>query len=568
MFNPGPGSKMFSNLSRVNQITSVFNIKDFRGHLQINNNNVMNYPVGTMMMIRNMEFAYSGIQTYLRTRRGTTLIKDITYRAYGAGLARFNSVDYPVWLDKNGNLKYYNSTTDTITTIKSGLASSTQTSFFFFGLAEEPALYLSNRTNGVMKVNSSFVWSSVMTSNPIDRIAFSNISGRKFGIYGHTVRWTKVQQKDADNLTNLEDWDTSNNLANVSPDEGSGFKALIDDGQSTFFFKDTGIWVLPNAGETQTDWIFPKCNADQGTRSPETVRLARYAGYEGIVYLATDKTLRFFNARVIRNAGAKPTLEGGDSVIISNEFQKLLSDIPEEQLENCSAVYYQQIYILNIFDDSSSRVTIGIDLSRSQPGSNMFWFYLDNFEFTDYIKLGNGSLYGFNSEGFISRLFVDDKYHDEVPDRISYYDDDETDGTTREISIRWSAYTGWIQPAENQLRLHDVFLNWRNDGNWSIDFYYNSFLWGEYIPEYDESQTITVEPVLNSGNSYFDQAIFNQSYFSSNEGGQHAKNTSAQLYGDLFLFGWGCEDKGHWASIFGIRTLFATARSAPMSRNI
>ena len=543
-------------------------ISSFKSQIMPTDVNVLNMQKGTSQLLKNMEYLRSGGTFFgIRTRRGTDLIKDITRKVWGAGTFNISNTNYFVYKEKvTGDIKYYNPTSAAITSITTG-TTQTQTHFWNFNFPGGSNLYACNTTDGITKITNGFVYSTIFATG-VDVFGYSNISGRLFAAIGHTVYYSAVQLKDATNTSNLESFNASTQQFKPSPDDGEGIKAVADNGQITFFFKDTGIWALINANESTDNWLIPKCNADQGTRSPKTVKYARYGAKEGFIYLASDKTLRFFNGRVERNAGTKPTLSGGDSKIISNNFTELLKSIPNSMLAQCNGIYFDRLFILNIASNGSNEldICIAIDTEKLDKFGQPYWSYYENFEWLEYIKVQNSRLYGFHNQGFISELFIKDRYVDEVPSRLSYYSDDSTSGTTKSIAIRWGNYLYPIKVSNNMVRLYDCFLGWKSEGNWSINFLIDSFDNGDVVPGYDAGIIVPLKSTAVGG-SYFDFAFFDQALFSTVSGAV-TQNSGTEAYGHYFKYGMYSNAINEYATIYDIQPTYQVMKHSPMSKNI
>ena len=552
---------------QVSQNTNLVNstpITSFKGQKDSKDANVLSMPIGQLIYNQNMEYISSGNSVYLRTKRGSTLIKDIDYQAVGAGDYRYNLDDvYLVWADNTGNLKYYDESATTVTTLKTGLAV-TDNIFVPFGLGTSSALYGCNATDGVYKVSGeTLAYSAIADSPNLDFMAFSSISGRMFGVKDQLVYYTEIQQTSAVTSTNIETWNKTVNTAQPSPDAGKGLVCVVDTGHAMVFFKDTGIWMLPNADEDSIHWIFPKANADIGTKSPMTCKLARYGGAEGIIYLASDKTLRFFTAKVELNAGPKPTISGGDSKIISKLFQTVLDEIPTAYLSKCTSSYFGRYYILNVVAAGDNKIskTIIIDTEKLIQESNLdfpqaFHFYATNMDNTAYVvRSAANELYGFNLDGYISKLLVDGTYNEGVPTRID---------STKSLAVNWYAYTGWIKASNSEVELAHGYLYWAVEGRWNIEFMINNFVLGQEVPEYDAGTWTTLKPQAVGG-SFFDVDSFDVARFGA-DNIKLSQNINAPGRGNYFLYGVRGTTKNQWAKIMGLEQLFKSVRSSPLGR--
>ena len=547
-------------VSERTHLAKTAEIRSFIGHRQSEIANPLNMPLGQLIFNQNMEYLFSVNQIYLRTKRGSTLIKDIGNRSYGAHNYIYNlESNIKVWVDNLGVLKYLDDASNTIKTIKSGLGPEVQNYFHMYGLGTLSSLYGTNATNGVYKIDGETPSYTKITSPKVTHLAYSTVGKRFFGVLGHSINWTE-QQISSDSLANLENWDVGTNEQPISPDSGTGFVASGDSGEAHFFWKDTGIWILPNPDEVPTNWRFPKANAAIGSKSPKTIKRVQYGEANGFIYLATDKTLRFFLANVVRNAGQYPTIEGGDARVISNDFQKYLDDIPTARLEKCTAEYWNRYYILTIpgANDSDVNFCIVIDTEKiitetqteiPQP----FWFTAPDMKYVDMFKeASTNTVYGIHKDGYMSQLFIDNKYHEEVPERID---------STEKLTIDWGAYTGWYKFSDTVLELNQGYLLWATEGQWNINFHINAFTVGEAVPDFDTGLTKALAPQGVSG-SYFDIGLFDVARFGSTSG-QLSQNVNISGKGNYFLFGFSGSNVDEWATVYGIVPLFKQTRVSP-----
>jgi len=414
---------------KANKIIEGEPTNTFLGHLDALGSNILNYAPGELLYNKNCEWRFSGNSKILRTKRGSTLFKDITLASKGYGVFYKDSTNYMIWVDTAGNLKSY---TDggSITTLTTGLDTTYRHEFWYYGLASNETLYGSNRTDGLYKITmpvATLTYASVLSSIGVWSMSYSKISGRLIITNGHKAYYSKVQNQTAPTTANLEDFDTTNRWLWVTPDQGDGIQRITENGNITFYYKDTGIWALLNADEEIANWLQPQCNADVGTKSPETIAYVKYGQSEVFLYLGSDKTLRLFTAAVTRNSGAIPTLDGGDSIVISKPFQRLLLDIPDGQLSKCTGFYFDNYYILNFVSSGGAEIdsTIIVNLnmlSQAQGDDDVaqpYWFYTENMEFTHYAIVDNQKLYGIHKNGYIAQLFVNDKYYEETPHRVT-----------------------------------------------------------------------------------------------------------------------------------------------------
>lgn len=561
-----PSNRVGSN------IRAFAEINNFPGHYMQETSNILDLPKGSLINNKNCEYGLHEKYIYTKTRRGSSCICDTEYGEKGFGLAIYNDESYLFWIDAiTGELKY--------TVEESGIVYNTGSTFdisyssdmFFYNHPDYPTLYICNIIDGVYKAvfttGPVITVSAVAGSPKIARMAFSHISGRLFGITNeHTVHFTAIQQLTAVDTSSLEDWSVSTQFAIVSPDAGTGFRAIIDDGNTMFFIKDIGIWCLPNANEATSDWIIPKLKINTGCSSPKTVSLCRYSKTNGIIFLGNDNTLRFFTGNVQRNAGSLPTFNEGDSYILSNAYKSKLDSMSTAGRESSSGIIYEQLYILSYSADSSSSVTnmIVIDLEKGKE----YWFDYENYVCTSFSRTKD-SLYGYDKDGFIIKLLVTNKVYDEIPSRLSRYSNDIIDDTytnIKRVAIRWSFYTAWFKVSDYLQRLVSGYINYSSSGGSPLAMKLNSFTKGDIIPEYD-SGILTYLVSRISGASYWDSAIWDQSRFTKNESQQTNAGSCTNGEGNYFNFGFYSNELYQNVNIYSLQFNFKQLRSTPNVSN-
>jgi len=516
-----------------------------------------------------MEYLFSGNNIFLRTKRGSTLISDITRKPHGAALYTYNlSVEKLIWVD-NINIVYSDVDGSNETTISGVLTANLQMYFQMYGQQTNAALYGVNGTDSMIKISGSTPTLSTITSPVMDYITYSTLLGILVGVKGHNVYVS--DQQVGTGTAQLETWPlTSNPTAIVSPDDGQGFKAVIDLGtEGIYFFKDTGIWVLPNGNESlRVDWRFPKVEADIGTISPKTVRKVNYGNTGGIIYLATDKTLKFIRPKLSTyGSGDLPSVTNSDAKTISKNFQKTLNNIPRALLSQCTATYWERYYILNIPGTASSTKidrTIIIDTEKlfKQKGDEIAQpFFLDseNMDYTEFvIRPTNSNLIGFSVNGYISRLFIQDKYVEEMPSRLTVDQESTVSGSTRTVAIEYEAYLSWFNYSRDargsQLELNRLYLNYETFGDWGIMLSINAFNRGQAIPLFDEGLTTDL-PAPDISGGKWDVGLWDQMLWAG-DGGSASQNSTLRNKGHYFAFGFKKTAINEATSIFGVEPIF------------
>jgi len=554
--------------------TPVLNLplQSFKG---INNSsNVLNQPFGQLSVNFNMEYKVSGDNVYLETKRGSSLIKDITRESFGASMYTYDYTNERyAWVD-GSNIRIINTDGSNEITINAGLEANKCTSFVMYGEGDNAALFGVNGEHnevgkGYFKITGETPVITHLESPQLKDIIFSTLLGRMIGVHDHSIHFSEVQLGQF--TENLESFVKD---AIVSPDDGQGFNKLIDMGSDgIYFFKDSGIWVLPNGNETDPlDWRFPKVGSDVGTLSPRTVERVNYGGVSGIIFLASDKTLRFFSPKLEYNAGSLPSVVKPETRLISNSFQSLLNSIPTNQLEKCTAKYWQGLYILNIPKDAGSSDidrTIVIDTqklikTKADKVAQPYWFESENMDFKQMIiKPSTNDLIGFNKNGYIAEMFVDYKFVEEMPNRIDVSQEYVDDGSLRSVAIEYKSYLAWYDYSKKisngaELEFTRAYLHWSPKGNHGIGFSLNAFVRGESIPFTENGLKGLMKAPETSG-GIFGQSIFNTSYFGADNTGS-SQNVRLRNKGHYFLYGFYSTKYNEAASIYGLDPLFKVTR--------
>lgn len=572
MFNSGRYKKQILPQNKVYSRTRPFpEIKHFPGNYMPETSNILDLPIGSLINNKNCEYGVHEKFVYTKTRRGSTVVCDSVNGSFGMCLANYNGNQYIFWIDAlTGVLKYTIGDLGVVYSTTKAFAL-TESDMFFYNHPTTPALYVCNLTDGIFRVGftagPTITVTAVAGSPKISRMAFSHISGRMFGVdAGHTVYYTAIQQMTAVDTSNLETWNTATQFAIVSPDAGEGFRAIIDDGNAMYFIKDIGVWCLPNANEATSEWIIPKLKIGVGCSAPKTVHLLRFSGQTGIVFLANDNTLRFFTGSVERNAGTLPTFTEGDSLILSSQYKDKLEKMSRGGYIKSTAAIYEQMYILSYASDSSANLNemLVVDLEKGKE----YWFDYENYVCTNFVRTKD-YLYGYDSRGFIVKLFINNKVYDEIPSRLTMYSNDIVDSSNaniKRIAIRWSFYTSWFKVSDYLQRLVSGYVNYSASGGQPLAMRLNSFTKGDIIPEYDEGiLTYLVSRV--SGAAYWDSAIWDQSRFTKNENQQTNAGSCTNGEGNYFNFGFYSSVLYQSATVYSLQFNFNQLRSTPNVSN-
>lgn len=544
-------------------------IEQFLG--QSKTSNILKMLPGQLLQNKNLEWVGAQGQDYLSTKRGSTLIADITQRSYGAGMYIYNlATEYHTWVDANGVLKTMPSGGGTVSELKTGVSVASQNRFAMFGLNTLSVLFGCNEADGVYKVSGSTPTHGTVTSPAaLTDICYSRKAGRMFGVYQHTQYWTELQSSSA-NITNISNWAVGTNNQQIGEDGGSGFKRVLEVNEIVCGFKDTVIWGLLNPNNAVNSWVYAILS-NEGTKSPDTVQLGTYGtqGTEGAIYLDSRKKLRFFQPIVALNADSTPSVQKRSSYDIGRHFQNILDEIPTAKLSQCKGRFYNGLYIFNCFSASSSILdtTIILDTTRllpKQKGDEIpqcYWYSSTNMNYVDftYSEL-NQVLYGFDQQGFVAQLFVKDKFYEEIPSRVTVSETTEAlNGSTNKVEIDPEMFVAWRKFSENLLVLKSLNIYWEPNGVFDLTVYVNSFRTGENIPDYDAGTSGTLTPALR-GLSIWDVSLWDADQWS---GDQNAisQNKSISKKGHYFTFGLSTASMNAQIKVTKIEPIFEVIRN-------
>ena len=483
-----------------------------------------------------------------------------------------SGTDYAVWINSDGTLQYWDGTSSTNTNIQIGLSATYESSFLAYNLPAGAVLYGANATNGIYKIDTSFSYSSV-SAEPAQCLCYSGRSGRMFFANGQKIYFSAIQDQTATTTTNLESYNTTDDWILPSADDGTTVTEITDDGRVLWIWKDSGIWGILNVYEAPEDWYVPKAFSDVGTISKKTIQYVKYNNVPGYIFLATDKTLRFFAGQIDGNSGTVPVLKDTGSIVISNAFASIIKDIPDAYLSQCSGGYVDSKYILNFVSPAGSELDTAIilDLEKLDQNGSPFWCYATDIHNTHYIINKNKSVFGVHRDGWISSMLSNDVYQHERPERSNQiFDDDivDSDAETRSIAIPWSFYTYYIQLSPSLVRLHDAIVFWKTGGYWSIEMIVNMIKDPDILnePKDYDGLVITLDSV-NSGNSYYDISHFDVDTYSGSAN-YSFQNSGAQGYGNYCAIGFRNEIRGEWATVFQVKTKLQSIRSDAMTNNL
>lgn len=559
-------SKSKSNVMLLRKTVNGPKIESFGQQFNIDDVNPLGQSKGSLIYAQNVEWLRTTSGTYpLQTMRGSNLLCDTDYPVLGASLFNVTDVDYPVWQDTLGNLKYRVGGVNTL--IQGSLSLVKETSFVSYNEYSSPVLFGANEGDGLYKVDNSFTYTNI-DSDPVSGICYSGTSKRLFKFYKNVVEYS--DQQTISGTTALETFGASSNFT-PGINDATLVTEITDDGKIIWIWMDTGIWGILNPEDATTDWYIPKANSDVGTISKKTIQYVKYNNVPGYLFLATDKTLRFFTPQLESNTGTVPIIKDTGAITISNAFASVLKAIPDAYLYMCVGRYVDSKYILNFVSETGTELDtcIMLDLEKLDPLGSPFWTYVTDQNNSHYIQDVNKDVYAVNADGWISKILVNGTYQHQRPERsdVAYSDDLVADGI-RSIAIPWRFYLYYLRASETLSQIFDVVVFWKSGGYWSIDMMTTAVIEGDTVSDPKDGADIetTLSP-LNTGNSFYDVSHFDIDTYSGSSSFSY-QNSGIQIQGNYYSFGFENLNRGEWAAIYSIDTKMQLIRSSAMTLNI
>lgn len=216
------------------------------------------------------------------------------------------------------------------------LTSSKRTRFQMAGAGSNVALYGVNGTDLVIKINGTTPTGALVADSPTDVTAIATHKNRLFATSKTTLYFTETNAFDT--------WNTGTNTIDIAPGLDGDIQALEIWGDALFIFKETGVYVLPNAADASptSTWKILRTDAITGTLSPDSVKKTK----DGIYYLATDNVVRkvgpetsFSSAEYTLGNSGSPTV----SYAVNEEFRLLLD---QSNKGRAFGIVHEDLYIL------------------------------------------------------------------------------------------------------------------------------------------------------------------------------------------------------------------------------
>lgn len=351
------------------------------------------------------------------------------------------------------------------------LSSNKQMRFESAGAGTNRAFYGVNGYDSVTKITGTPTAAAVASSPTTCRF-----------IKLHKNRLFAIDNQDRMYYTDasaFDTWNTGANYQDISPGTHGNLQALAVWGDSLFIFKETAVFVLPNASSSPSDWAILKADALTGTQSPDTVKTTQI----GIMYLSSDNRVRLISPSVTFSSN-EYTLGGSGSPSVSICIQEDLNSLLlESSKANFYAYLFKDLYILNFRSVNSATAyndqTYFADTSKfiSVPDADIpqpFWGKFTGFNYDYMTAQDSGTLKLYGVKGAIDGS-QDGQVHETL--NAGIHNDNGS-------PIRTKAIVGWIAPGGPGLykKIKQIYLV-ADVEDWYLNLNFNSFKLGGDYPE-------------------------------------------------------------------------------------
>lgn len=433
--------------------------------------NKMNFYPGRLMRNENYLYNESG---GLEERYGGSDLSNgpTSAKAYGFTNYINNEGSQFLLMAQGTKIYYYNSGwVDSGVTVTNNLT----TRFEQAGFGSNRNMYCVNGTDSVIKITTtvSVPAGSLVSSSPTDGNFIKLHKNRLFVANNRdTVYFTDVNA--------FETWAMGTNDFQVAPGVDGYIQGLEIWGDSLFIFKETGIYILPNAADSASNWKILKIDAETGTQSPDTIRRTK----NGIYFLATDGRIRKINPNVTFTSG-EYVLGGTGSPVISEMIQDDISTyIERSNISNAHAVLFNDLYIIwynstnatgNENDMCFAADTTKFENVPAIPAPQPYWTQFTNFAF-DYAvmqTLSNDPV-----------LYCVDEDSKTVSRLVNGISNDSGSAIESIIEVGWTAPIGFDGNIDTSTyrRFHPILV-YADLENWNLDVFVSTYKIGNFLPD-------------------------------------------------------------------------------------
>lgn len=358
------------------------------------------------------------------------------------------------------------------------LTSNKRMRFASAGASSSRALYGVNGFDSVTKISGTTPTGSVVASSPTTAVDIILHKNRLFAIdEDDTLYFTEAAAYDT--------WNTGSNTIEVAAGRDGSVKALAVWGDGLFIFKESAVYVIPNAADTDptTNWLVLKTDAITGTNSPDSVKTTK----DGIYFLGTDNVIRKIRPDISFSSG-EYTLGGSGSPIVSHALnEELAMRLDTSNRGRAHAIIHKDLYIL-YWQSSDNTGTYNdrcfvADTSKfyqldQVPTPQPYWSEITGATFDFAVVQFNSQFYGVGGSDGVTQRCFDDTVHNDAGNAIAS-----------------KATLGWIAPGGEATKKSLKTVRFTGDvEDWAITLRFDGYDLDGEIPTDGSGTTKTFQP--------------------------------------------------------------------------
>lgn len=349
------------------------------------------------------------------------------------------------------------------------VTTSLKTRFEQAGFDATRALYGVNGVDGVIKIIGDTPTASIVAATPTTMTGLKLHKNRLFGWAQDTLYFTDALAFDT--------WQVGTNDIQVAPGIDGYIQSCEVWGDALFIFKETGVYVLPNAADADpaTNWNILRCDAETGTQSPDTVKKTRL----GIMFLGSDDKIRLIGPNISFSSG-EYTLGGtGSPSICEAIFDYINTYLDRTTKQNAVSIVYKDLYVISFQSTNNSGTyndtTFFADTTKivklpNNPQPEPFWGQFTGFDYDYYTQQtssGEILLYGAKGTNGHIQNTLNDAIHNDNSGAIESY-----------------AVLGWypIGGDGTKIRINKIKFTGFTE-QWNINLTFNAYTLGKELPE-------------------------------------------------------------------------------------
>lgn len=345
------------------------------------------------------------------------------------------------------------------------------------GFSTNRAIYGVNENESIIRVSmsgASVVATTLTTGNgftntsPTDLRDIKLHKNRLFAINKDTLYFTDA--------LDFNEWPSANNIK-VYPGVDGFCQKLEIWGDALFIFKEKGVFVLPNAADSDptTNWQILKTDAKTGTQSPDSVVRTQI----GICYYSFDDRIRLIGPTTTYSS-SEYTLGQSGSPVISHDIEDDINSLVDRaNKSNIQGHTFEDKYLFSFQSvnngSSYNDLTYFADLTKFNTYKNIpinqpYWGKYTGFNYNYFAvqtSSGRNKLYG--AKG------TDGEVHEILNDTIH---NDNGAAIVSRGALNWFAPFG----EEILSKLMRVVFT-ADTEDWSIELLFNGYQHGNVVPD-------------------------------------------------------------------------------------